>query len=193
MATEGWFESAGFESVQAPIGRAGNYRKHCGPVLDRTSRIDWLLLFHLFGALFFFGGAAVAAVGQVGALRRRRPSEVALLLGTTRWGVVLVGLGATMTLVFGSLLVARRGEWSLHQPWIQAAYALWLASMIVGGLGGRPARKARELAERLAREGDDPSVELDRAMRAPLPLVLSTLSGSIVLALVVLMVWKPGS
>ena len=116
--------------------------------------MDWLLLFHLLGALLFFAGAAVAAVGQLEALRRRRPSEVALLLGTTRWGVLLVGVGA---------------------------------------LGGRPARKARELAERLAAGGDEPSPELDRAVRDPLSLVLSFASGALLLALVVDMVWKPGA
>ena len=140
--------------------------------------MDWLLLFHLLGALLFFAGAAVAAVGQLEALRRRRPSEVALLLGTTRWGV---------------LLVADEEHWSFDQGWIQAAYGLWLASMAVGALGGRPARKARELAERLAAGGDEPSPELDRAVRDPLSLVLSFASGALLLALVVDMVWKPGA
>jgi uncharacterized membrane protein len=152
-----------------------------------------LLLFHLLGAFLFFGGAAVAAVGQVEALRRRRPSEVALLLGTTRWGVALVGVGALLTIVFGSALVADRAFWSFDEGWIQAAYALWLASMVAGGLGGRPARKARELAERLAASGDAPSAELDRAVRDPWSLVLSFASGAIVVALIVLMVWKPGA
>ena len=155
--------------------------------------MDWLLLFHLLGALLFFGGAAVAAVGQLEALRRRRPSAVALLLGTTRWGVALVGVGALLTILFGSLLVARRGEWSFHQGWIRAAYALWIASMVVGAIGGRPARKARELADRLAAAGDEPSAELDRAVRDPLSLVLSFASGAILLALVVDMVWKAGA
>jgi uncharacterized membrane protein len=155
--------------------------------------VDWLLLFHLLGALLFFGGASAAAIGQLEALRRRRPSEVALLLGTTRWGVALVGIGALATIVFGSLLVAREGGWSFDQGWIEAAYALWIASMVVGALGGRPARKARELAERLAAEGDEPSAELDRAVRDPASLILSFASGAILLALVVDMVWKPGA
>jgi uncharacterized membrane protein len=155
--------------------------------------VDWLLLLHLLGAFLFFAGAAVAAVGQLEALRRRRPSEVALLLGTTRWGVLLVGIGALATIVFGSLIVARDGAWDFGEGWIQAAYALWIASMVVGAVGGRPARKARELAERLAAEGDEPSPELDRAVRDPLSLVLSFASGAILLALVVDMVWKPGA
>jgi uncharacterized membrane protein len=155
--------------------------------------VDTLLFFHLLGALLFFGGAAVAAVGQLEALRRRRPSEVALLLGTTRWGVLLVGLGALLTIVFGSLLVSHSHRVTFDAGWIQAAYGLWVASMVVGAIGGRPARKARELAERLAAEGDRPSPELDRAVRDPLSLVLSFASGAILLALVVDMVWKPGA
>src|SRR4051794_13342631 len=154
--------------------------------------MDWLFLFHLLGAFVFFAGAAVAAVGQLEALRRRRPSEVALLLGTTRWGVALVGAGALTTLVFGTLLVARRPQWTFSEGWISAAYALWIAAMVVGGLGGRPARKARGRAERLAAAGGEPSEELDRAVRDRYSLVLSFASGAIVVALIVLMVWTPG-
>lgn len=153
--------------------------------------MDALLFLHLLGALLFFGGASVAAVGQLEALRRRRPSEVALLLGTTRWGVLLVGIGALLTIVFGSWLVAHDDEFSFSQGWVQAAYALWVAAMVVGALGGRPARKTRELAERLAAAGDQPSAELDRAVRDPWSLALSFASGAILLALVVDMVWKP--
>ena len=152
---------------------------------------DWLLLFHLLGALSFFAGAAVAAVGQLEALRRRRPSEVALLLGITRWGVLLVGIGAALTLGFGIWLVARKPYWSFDQAWIEWALALWVASMLLGALGGRPARHARELAERLAAAGDTPSEELDRAVRDRRSLVLSFASGALVLAILVLLVWKP--
>jgi uncharacterized membrane protein len=154
---------------------------------------QWLLLFHLLGALSLFAGAAVAAVGQLEATRRRRPSEVALLLGVTRWGVLLVGVGALLTLAFGCWLVARKPYWSFDQAWIEWAIALWLASMASGAVGGRPARHARELAERLAAEGDRPSDELDRAVRDPRSLALSFASGALVLAIVVLMVWKPGA
>ena len=153
----------------------------------------WLLFFHLFGAFCFFAGAVVAAVGQLLALRRERPSEVALLLGTTRWGVALVGVGALLTIGFGAWLVADRPFWAFDQAWIEWAILLWVVSMVVGGLGGRPARHARELAQRLAAEGDRPSEELSRAVRDPRSLALSFLSGALIVAILVLMVWKPGA
>jgi len=154
---------------------------------------DWLLLLHLLGAFSFFAGAAVAAAGQLAALRRERPSEVALLLGLTRWGVLLVGVGALATIGFGSALVSDGADWGFGQAWVQWAYGLWIASMAAGGIGGRPARHARELAQRLAADGDRPSRELRAAVRAPLPLTLSFLSGALLVAIVVLMVWKPGA
>ncbi len=152
---------------------------------------QWLLFFHLLGAVLFFSGSAVAAVGQLTAMRRTRPSEVALLLGLTRWGVLLVGLGALLTIGFGSWLVADRPYWSFDQTWIEWAFVLWIAAMVVGGLGGRPARHARELAQRLAADGDRPSEELRRAVADRRSLALSLASGAILFAILALMVWKP--
>ena len=86
-------------------------------------------------------------------MRRERPSEVAFLLGLTRWAVAAVGLGALAALGFGTSLVHRSG-FSFGDAWISASLALWIASVVLGGIGGRSARHARYLAERLAAAGD---------------------------------------
>jgi uncharacterized membrane protein len=150
----------------------------------------WLLFFHLLGAFCFFAGAAVAGTLQLAAIRRERPSEILVLLRLTRAGVALVGVGALLTLGFGIPLAEHEG-YGLSPAWIQAAIGLWVASMALGGLGGRTARHARRLAERLAGEGDRPSEEL-RSLVAHRPsLWASYLSGVLLVAVVVLMVWKP--
>jgi uncharacterized membrane protein len=150
----------------------------------------WLLFFHLVGAFLFVAGAVVAGVLQLAALRRERPSEVALLLGLTRWGVALVGLGALLTLGFGIALAHNLGI-SLGEGWISASLALWVVAMALGAVGGRTARHARYLATRLAAEDDRPSLEL-RALVGHRPsLLASYASGACLLAIVVLMVWKP--
>jgi uncharacterized membrane protein len=150
-----------------------------------------LLFFHLLGAVSFFAGAAVAGTLQLAAIRRERPSEVYALLRLTRVGVVLVGIGALFTLVFGVALAEHEG-FGLSPAWIQAALALWVASMAVGGYGGRTARQARYLAQRLASEGDAPSAELHDLVAAPIPLAASLASGLMLLAILALMVWQPG-
>lgn len=151
-----------------------------------------LLFFHLLGAFSFLAGATVAGVLQVAAMRRERPSEVATLLGLTRAGVALVGVGSLLTLGFGIALAEHEGI-GFSPAWIQAALGLWVASMALGGYGGRTARHARYLAERLAAEGDAPSVELRDLVSSRVPLLASYASGLLLLAILGLMVWQPGS
>jgi uncharacterized membrane protein len=150
-----------------------------------------LLFFHLLGAVSFFAGAAVAGTLQVAAIRRERPSEIHALLRLTRVGVALVGTGALLTLVFGIALAEHEG-FGLSPAWIQAALGLWVAAMALGGYGGRTARHARHLAERLAAEGDAPSPELRALVAARGPLWASYASGLMLIAILALMVWQPG-
>ena len=150
----------------------------------------WLLFFHLLGAFALFAGAAVAGTLQIGAMRRERPSEILALLRLTRVGVALVGVGAVLTLVFGIALASHLG-YGLTPAWVKAALGLWLASMALGGIGGRTARHARYRAEELAAADDLPDEEL-RALVAHRPsLILSYVSGILLVAIVVLMVWRP--
>jgi uncharacterized membrane protein len=109
----------------------------------------WLLFFHLIGAFCFFAGAAIAGTLQIGAMRRERPSEILTLLRLTRVGVLVVVVGALMTIAFGSALASNVG-YGFKPAWIQASYGLWLASVVLGGIGGRTARHARYRAEELA-------------------------------------------
>jgi uncharacterized membrane protein len=150
----------------------------------------WLLFFHLLGAFCFFAGAAVAGTLQLGALRREKPSEILTLLRLTRVGVLLVVAGALLTLGFGIALAEHLG-YGLSPAWIQAALGLWVASVVAGGIGGRTARHARYRAEELASAGDLPDPDLTALVRHRPSLLLSYLSGALLFAIVVLMVWKP--
>ncbi len=149
-----------------------------------------LLFFHLLGAVGFFAGAAVVGTLQHAAVRRERPSEVYALLRLAPAGAALVGLGALLTLGFGIALAEHEG-FGFSPAWIQAALGLWVASMALGGYGGRTARHARHLAARLVAEHDAPSAELKALLAAPIPLAASYASGAMLFAILALMVWKP--
>jgi uncharacterized membrane protein len=148
-----------------------------------------LLFFHLLGAVSFFAGAAVVGTLQGAAIRRERPSEVYALLRLAPVGAALVGLGALLTLGFGIALAEHEG-FGLSPGWIQAALGLWVASMALGGYGGRAARHARHLSRRLAAEGDTPSPELHALLTARGPLWASFASGLMLFAILALMVWQ---
>ena len=152
---------------------------------------EWALFLHLVGAILFFAGLAVATVGQLGARTRHRPSEVALLLGAARRGVVLVGAGALLALGAGLWLL----DLTLYglEGWVLASLGLLAFAAVAGAAGGRPARHARVLAERLSREDDQPSAELDRQLRRPTADALNGLAAAAAIAILVLMVWKPGA
>lgn len=152
---------------------------------------EWALFAHLAGAISFFAGLAVAAVGQAAARRRSRPSETAALLGTARWGVALVAAG--LLLVLGS------GFWLLDlthygfDAWILAALALLVFAVVTGGVGGQAPKRARRLAERLAREDDAPSRELETLLHDRLAEALNWAAAAAAVAILALMVWKPGA
>ena len=152
---------------------------------------QWLLGTHVVGAFLFVSGAVAAGVLQTAAMRRSRPSEIACLLGLVRYAVAVVGVGALLAVVFGAWLVGRLSlDWG--DAWISAALALVAVSAVLGGVGGRSARHTRYLAEQLAAQGDEPSRERSRAVADPVGLALNYASFLAAVAVLALMIWKPG-
>jgi hypothetical protein len=157
-------------------------------------KYQWLLFFHVTGAFLLVGGSVVAVVLNVSALRRQRPSEIALLLGLVRFAVAAIGVGMLVTIAFGLWLVsAAPYDYSYGSFWVIAALVLWAASNALGSRGGKRDRETRVLAERLAAAGDAPSAELSARLRDPVSLALSYGSGLAVLLILVDMIWKPGA
>ena len=148
------------------------------------------LVVHLLGVLLFFGGALVAGVVFETARRRSRPSEVALLLGATRIGALLVAVGALLTLG-GGLWLAEEVD-QLGEAWLQLSLVLFVLALVLGALGGQRPKQARRLARRLAENGDAMSSELQRLLDDRLSLVMNYVSSALVLVILVLMVWQPG-
>jgi uncharacterized membrane protein len=152
---------------------------------------QWLLGLHVVVAMLFLGGAFAAGLVHAAATRASRPSETATLLRLTRPGVLVVGVGAVGSLALGLALVDHLSYRSIGDTWVALAIALWVVSMVLGAIGGRSARHARYLAERLAREGDRPSDELRRALTAPVTVVVNYASFIVAVAILALMIWKP--
>jgi uncharacterized membrane protein len=157
-----------------------------------VDRYHWLLFLHVTGAFLVLGGAVFAGILNFFAMRRDRPSEVVVLYGLIRYAAAAIGAGMFLTLGLGLWLVADV-DYGWGDAWIVLALILWAVAGALGGQGGKRERETRELAERLAAEGDAPSSELRARMRDPLTLALSWGSGVTVLAILALMIWKPGA
>ena len=155
-------------------------------------RYHWLLFLHVTGAFLVLGGAVFAGILNFFAMRRDRPSEVVVLYGLIRYAAAAIGAGMFITLGLGLWLVADV-DYGWGDAWIVLALILWAIAGALGGQGGKRERETRELAERLVAEGDAPSSELRARMRDPVTLALSWGSGVAVLAILALMIWKPGT
>ncbi|HEY0417666.1 MAG TPA: DUF2269 family protein [Gaiellaceae bacterium] len=151
---------------------------------------DWLLMLHIAAAFLLVGGSVAAGVLNTLAIRSERPSEAAFLLRLVRVTLPLIYAGVLGTLVFGIWLWHRLG-FGVGTGWIWASLALWVAANALGGIGGRHQERSRELAERLASEGDAPSDELRQLLRDPKGTAVSYAAGVATLGILVLMVWKP--
>ena len=156
------------------------------------SRYDWLLFLHMTGAFLVIGGAVMAGVFNLSALRSERPSEVVLFFRFARLAVAAIGVGMVLTLGFGLWLVHDAG-YGWGETWIVLALVLWVLSNALSGIGGNREKQVRQLAERLTAEGDVPSPELSARLRDPVWLALSWGSGIVVIAILALMIWKPGA
>ena len=153
---------------------------------------DLALLVHLTGVLFLFSGMSIAGVLHAAARRQERPSQVALLLGVTRIGVLFVGAGALFVLIGGFWLIEESsGFYSLRDDWILEGLILLVASFVLGGLGGQRPKRARLLAEQLAREGDTPSEELRKLLGDPRATALNYAAAGAIFLAFVLMIWRP--
>ena len=155
-------------------------------------RYHWLVFLHVTGAFMVLGGAVMAGIFNLAALRRERPSEVVLLFRLTRFAVTSISIGMVLTLAFGLWLVSD-ADYSWGEAWIILALVLWVAANALGGIGCKRDTRTRELAERLAAGGDAPSPELRARLRDPISLALSWGSGVVVVVILALMIWKPGA
>jgi len=157
-----------------------------------VSEYQWLLALHVTGAFLFLGGAVAAGVFNLAAQRASRPSEIALLLGLARYAVIGIAAGSLLTLVLGLWLVHDAG-FSYGQAWIVVSLILFVVASGAGRAGGARDHATRELAQRLAAESDTPSDELRARLRDPVAIGLSYGSGVLLVVILALMIWKPGS
>jgi uncharacterized membrane protein len=156
------------------------------------STYDWLLFLHITGAFLLLGGGVVAGALNIATLRRERPSEIVLLYGLIRVAVVSIMLGTLLAFVFGLWLVHEVG-YGYGDGWVIAAIALLVVANAMGAIGGRREEQTAKYAADLAARGDEPSPELRRRLRDPVSLALSHGSGLVLVAILAIMIWKPGA
>ena len=135
---------------------------------------EWVLFLHVLSA-FVLVGALTALWVLVLATRPAAPvigAEEAMRFG--RFGGPLVGVGLAGTLVFGIWLAIQHDRFQVWDAWVVASLVLWAVSAWVGGKAGK-------------------EFERDPVGRRRSGIRFQALSSLGVLAILVLMIWKPGA
>lgn len=161
------------------------------------NKYDWLLFFHLLSAFLLVGGALAFHTLGFFLLKRDRPSEVATLFGIGRPFTFAIQIGALGVLVFGVWLAyadQRAPRYGITDEWVIAAIVLWVIANALGFRGAMIYEHGTKLAQRLVAEGNDnPSTELRAIIRSPQAAVMTWASTLLIVAILVLMIWKPGA
>jgi uncharacterized membrane protein len=153
---------------------------------------DWLLSLHVLSAFAWVAALVVYSVVIAAGWGLSLPSDVVRMFRITRVGDALIAVGMIGTIVFGIWLAI--DEYEIWDGWIIAALVLWLASGAVGGRVGKVYNGARDRANALLAEGRDaPSPELSAMLRSQRGLVLHVVMVLLVVAVLVIMIYKPGA
>lgn len=155
---------------------------------------DWILSLHLLSAFSMVGAITLFSITMVAMRTADTPGRVLAFAPMNKIANVAVYLGVAGTIIFGVWLAISLDAYQVWDGWIIASLVLWAVAVESGRrveAEYEPAgRRAAELSE-AGRAG--PDAELATLIRTPKGLALHTISTVAALAILVLMIWKPGA
>lgn len=154
---------------------------------------DWILSLHLLSAFGMLGAQVVFTTMIVSLWRTESTRRVTSYMLVSRIGTVMVIAGAVGTLVFGVWLSLAKEPYDIWDVWIVASLVLWLVAGALGGQGGTLYGNAALDAAKLHEQGIETSPELRTAYGPSRAFWLHVAGTVLVVAILVLMVWKPGA
>ena len=156
---------------------------------------DWLLFLHIASAFALVAALVVFWTIAVAARNVDRPVESLRYFSIAKPANILVAAGTVGTLIFGIWLAIDSDAYHPWDWWVLFAIVLWAISASTGQRGGQTYQQAAQLASQLASEGraDEPSAELQMRLQDRRAMWLNIVSSAAVLALLVIMIYKPGA
>jgi uncharacterized membrane protein len=160
-----------------------------------VSFYDWLLFFHVASAFALVAALVVFWIIAVAGRDVERPRESLRFFRIARPANILVIVGTLGTLIFGIWLAIDSDAYQVWDGWVLLALALWVVAAATGQRGGQTYAEGQKLAAELAAGGraDEPSAELQTLLQDRRAMWLNIVSSAAVLALLVIMIYKPGA
>jgi uncharacterized membrane protein len=155
---------------------------------------DIALFLHILGVVMLVGALTTTLVATLRSQTARSVGEVRLLTSVTRRIDVVIGPAMLLILADGLYMVSRHGDdgsikWT--SGWVDVAIVVFALMSILGPtIESGHAKRLLQAADALP-DGPVPA-ELDRLLRAAVPVYVSLFGASQILAFLYLMTNKPG-
>jgi hypothetical protein len=157
-----------------------------------VSTHEWLLFLHVLSAFALVGAQVLFTFLILWLWRTDLPADIARVSGLSKVGSALVGIGAGGVLVFGIILAFEADSYAIWDPWIVAAFILWVAFAAVGRRVGEAYDAAGAKARELVAAGRiEPSPELGAMFRSSSAFNWHLVSLAIVVLFLLDMIFKP--
>jgi uncharacterized membrane protein len=155
---------------------------------------DWLLALHVLAAFSLVAALVLYTVVIVYSRNLAVPSDVVRMFRVSRVGDAAIAIGSIGTLVFGIWLAIDSDDYQVWDGWVIAALVLWFLSMGTGRQTGELYNAVRDRARSLVAEGRDaPDAELSAMLVSPRGPAFHTANVVLIMALLVVMIYKPGA
>jgi uncharacterized membrane protein len=148
---------------------------------------EWLLFLHVVAAFLTVAGVVFFVALLLATRRAPGSAEAMPLLRLSGLGFWLWNIGGVLVLVLGIALALDVDGYEVWDGWILLAIALWL---VASGAGGRIGQAYQQAVRAPEAEID---ARLAVAVRTPAALILHAVMALSVLALLVVMIYKPGA
>jgi uncharacterized membrane protein len=154
---------------------------------------DWILALHLLAAFVLVGAIVALWVVVLRVRAADRPTTIEPPLRMVPLLQPMTAIGGMGTLVFGVWLAISLDDYDPWDGWILASLVLWLVAAVSGETAGARYKRAGARAAELAKSGDAPDAELTAMARDSRGLAMHALASVAALAILILMIWKPGA
>ena len=155
---------------------------------------DWLLALHVLAAFSLVAALVLYSAVIAAGWKLTLPSDVARMFRISRVGDVAIVVGSIGTIILGIWLAIDSDDYQVWDGWVIAALVLWALAMETGRRTGEVYNGARDRARALVAEGRDaPDTELGALVRSSKGLAFHSATVVLVVALLVVMIYKPGA
>jgi len=154
---------------------------------------ELLLTGHILGAIIMGFGSGTAMLAGLSIGPNPDLRAIIRTVELENLGGRVTAYAAIVVLLLGIWLVIEVDTFEFSQPWISAAFTLWLIAMGIGGgvLGSYERRVLKQAREALGR-GETTNAQVTAAFNAPVAKIGGTVLGLMYVVFVWLMVAKPG-